>query len=305
MKKDLLTILDLEKEEIIALFRQANHLRKLMREGETHRPLRGKTLALIFEKPSTRTRLSFEVGMYQLGGYPLVISSNQMQLSRGETLEDTARIFSRYVDGLMIRTFQHSQLEKIARTASIPIINGLTDSFHPCQALSDYYTLWRRKENLSGLKLAYLGDGNNVSHSLMLGAARLGVEICICTPPGYEPAEKIQETVRGMGASFSLIRDPAEAVTGVDVIYTDVWASMGKEQELPLRAQIFRPYQVNSSLLSRARENVLVMHCLPAHRGQEITDEVMDGPNSIVFEQAENRLHLQKALLVKLLSHQK
>jgi len=302
MKKDLLSILDLSKEEILHLFEEAEYLRNLLRKGSAYQPLRGKTLGMLFRKPSNRTRLSFEVGMYQLGGHPIFISSQEVQPGQRESIEDVARVVSRYIDGIVIRTFDHDEIVKFAASATIPVINGLTDLLHPCQALSDYYTLWRKERKLEGLNLTYIGDGNNVCHSLILGAAKLGVNITVCTPPDYEPNEKIVEEGKKINPQLiSFVPDPSEAVKKADVIYTDVWASMGKEAEKEKRKKIFRPYQVNASLLSRAKEDVLIMHCLPAHRGEEITDEVMDGKGSIVFEQAENRLHLQKAILVELM----
>jgi len=302
MKKDLLSIMDLSKEEILHLFEQADYLRSLLSKGKTYQPLKGKTLGMLFRKPSNRTRLSFEVGMYQLGGHPIFISSQEVQPQQRESIEDIARVLSRYIDGIVIRTFDHEEIVRFAQAAAIPVINGLTDLLHPCQALSDYYTLWRRKKNLKELKLAYIGDGNNVCNSLILGATKLGVGILICNPSGYEPDEKIVEEGEKINPEvISFVSDPLEAVKEADVIYTDVWASMGKETEREMRKKVFRPYQVNMNLLKRTKEDVLIMHCLPAHRGEEITDEVMDGKNSIVFEQAENRLHLQKAILARLL----
>ncbi len=301
MKKDLICIWDLDKNKILNLFQSANYLKKLMEEGKIYHPLEGKTLAMIFEKSSTRTRISFEVGMHQLGGKPLFLSSHDMQLGRGETIEDTARVLSRYVDGIMIRTTEHQRVERLARAATIPVINGLTDLLHPCQALSDYYTLWKRGEKLNKTKLAYIGDGNNVCHSLILGAAKLSIPIWVATPKEYQPKDEIIKKVQEEKGELHLLRNPAEAVEKADVIYTDVWTSMGQEKEREKRKKIFKPYQLNSVLLKKAKPNALVMHCLPAHRGEEITDEVIDGKNSIVFEQAENRLYLQKAILLDLL----
>jgi len=303
MKKDLLSILDLNRDDILDLFEKAEEIRNLWRENKVYHPLEGKSLGMIFRKPSTRTRLSFEVGMYQLGGHPVFLSTESMQLKRGETIEDTAKVLSRYLNGIMIRTFDQDEVVKLARAATIPVINGLTDLFHPCQALSDYYTLWRRTENMSKIALCYVGDGNNVCHSLILGAVKLGVNIIISNPEGYEPNKEIVEKAKKINEEkISFINDPLEAVREADVIYTDVWTSMGKEEEETVRKKALLPYQVNLNLLKRAKREVLIMHCLPAHRGEEIVDEVMDGENSIVFDQAENRLHLQKAILVKLLS---
>ena len=303
MKKDLLSILDLSRDDILNLFDKAEEIRNLWTENKTYHPLEGKSLGMLFQKPSTRTRLSFEVGMYQLGGHPVFLSPESMQLKRGETIEDTAKVLSRYVDGIMIRTFKQNEVVKLAKAASIPIINGLTDLFHPCQALSDYYTLWRKKKDLNKITLCYVGDGNNVCHSLILGAVKLGVNIVVSNPEGYEPNKEIIKKAKEINEEkISFINDPLKAVKEADVIYTDVWTSMGEEREEQVRKRVFLPYQVNLNLLKRAKKDVLVMHCLPAHRGEEIVDEVMDGENSIVFDQAENRLHLQKAILVKLLS---
>ncbi|MEA1965431.1 MAG: ornithine carbamoyltransferase [Candidatus Aerophobetes bacterium] len=303
MKKDLLSILDISRDDILNFFDKAEEIRDEERKNSVYHPLKGKSLGMIFQKPSTRTRLSFEVGMYQLGGHPVFLSSESMQLKRGETIEDTAKVLSRYLDGIMIRTFDQDEVVKLAKAASIPVINGLTDLFHPCQALSDYYTLWRGQNNLSRITLCYVGDGNNVCHSLILGAVKLGVNIIVSTPKGYEPNKEIVEKAKKINTEkISFINNPLKAVKEADVIYTDVWTSMGEEKEEKVRKEVFLPYQVNLNLLKKAKEKVLVMHCLPAHRGEEIVDEVMDGENSIVFEQAENRLHLQKAILVKLLS---
>ena len=256
---------------------------------------------MIFRKPSTRTRVSFEVAMYQLGGHAIFLPSSEMQLQRGESIEDTGKVLSRYVAGIVIRTFDQNEVARLAEAATVPVINGLTDLLHPCQALSDYYTLWERGKELEGLKLAYLGDGNNVCNSLVLGAAKLGVHIAIATPPGYEPDKEIIEKAAASG-KITLRKDPLEAAKDASVLYTDVWTSMGKEEERESRGRMFKPYQLNAAMLRQARKDVLVMHCLPAHRGEEITPEVMDSEHSIVFEQAEMRLHFQKALLTELLS---
>jgi ornithine carbamoyltransferase len=302
MKKDLLWIADLSKDEILHLFELSDHLRNLLKRRRLYHPLQGKTLGMLFRKPSTRTRLSFEVGMYQLGGCAIFLSSQDLQLGRGETIEDTGKIFSRYVDAVMIRTFDQEEVVKMAQSSSIPVINGLTDLLHPCQALSDYYTLWKRKIDLETIKFVYVGDGNNVCNSLLLGAAQLGVNIVVSNPEGYDPNPKIMEIAKKTGNSkIAVQRDPLKAVQEADIVYTDVWTSMGREPEKKMRKKIFQPYQVNEKLLRRGKKDALVMHCLPVHRGQEITSEVMDGSQSIVFEQAENRLHLQKAILVQLL----
>jgi len=301
MKKDFICVWDLDKNEILNLFQSAKYLKKLTKEGKIYHPLEGKTLAMIFEKPSTRTRVSFEVGMYQLGGKSLFLSGKDIQLGRGESIEDTARVLSRYVDGIMVRTTEHQRVERLARAATIPVINGLTDLLHPCQVLSDYYTLWEKGKKLDKIKLAYIGDGNNVCHSLILGAAKLNISIWVATPKEYQPQKEIIKKAEEGGGKIHLLRDPKEAVEQADVVYTDVWTSMGWEKEREIRKKIFQPYQLNSALLSKAKSDAMVMHCLPAHRGEEVTDEVIDGKNSIVFEQAENRLHLQKAILLDLL----
>ena len=301
MKKDFLSISDLTQEEIIQLFKKTDHLKSLLEKGEIYHPLQQKTLAMIFRKPSTRTRVSFEVAMYQLGGHAIFLPSSEMQLQRGESIEDTGKVLSRYVAGIVIRTFDQNEVARLAEAATVPVINGLTDLLHPCQALSDYYTLWERGKELEGLKLAYLGDGNNVCNSLVLGAAKLGVHIAIATPPGYEPDKEIIEKAAASG-KITLLKDPLEAAKDASVLYTDVWTSMGKEEERESRGRMFKPYQLNAAMLKQARKDVLVMHCLPAHRGEEITPEVMDSEHSIVFEQAEMRLHFQKALLTELLS---
>jgi ornithine carbamoyltransferase len=301
MKKDFLSIFDLAREEILALFKRADYLKGLLEKSKIYHLLQGKTLGMIFRKSSTRTRVSFEVGMYQLGGNAIFLPSQDMQLQRGESIEDTGKVLSRYVDGILIRTFDQNEVVRLAQATTIPVINGLTDLLHPCQALSDYYTLWRRGKKLEGLKLTYLGDGNNVCNSLILGAAKLGVRMTVANPPGYGPDKGTIKKAKASG-QITLLKDPLEATKEADVLYTDVWTSMGKENEEESRRRIFKPYQLNSTLLGQARKDVLVMHCLPAHRGEEITSEVMDGEHSIVFEQAEMRLHFQKALLAELLS---
>lgn len=301
MKKDFLSISDLTQEEILQLFKKTDHLKSLLEKEEIYHPLQQKTLAMIFRKPSTRTRVSFEVAMHQLGGHAIFLPSSEMQLQRGESIEDTGKVLSRYVAGIVIRTFDQNEVARLAEAATVPVINGLTDLLHPCQALSDYYTLWERGKELEGLKLAYLGDGNNVCNSLVLGAAKLGVHIAIATPPGYEPDKEIIEKAAASG-NITLLKDPLEAAKDASVLYTDVWTSMGKEEERESRGRMFKPYQLNAAMLRQARKDVLVMHCLPAHRGEEITPEVMDSEHSIVFEQAEMRLHFQKSLLTELLS---
>lgn len=302
MKKDLITIYDLTKEEVETILQKARELKKMHQQGMPYHPLEGKTLAMVFEKPSTRTRASFEVGMYQLGGHALFLNPQDTQLGRGEAIADTARVLSRYADGIMIRTFSQEWVEEMARFASVPVINGLSDQLHPCQILSDIFTIGEQRGGYGGLKVAYVGDGNNVANSWINGAMRLGFELWLACPPGYEPDEKILSRAQEEGSSqIALTHDPREAVQGAHVINTDVWASMGQEGEREERIKAFQDYQVNADLIRRAQGDVLVMHCLPAHRGEEITDEVMDGPHSVIFDQAENRLHVQKAILAILM----
>ncbi|OGR57142.1 MAG: ornithine carbamoyltransferase [Elusimicrobia bacterium RIFCSPLOWO2_02_FULL_39_32] len=310
MNKNFISLADFSKEEIFNILLEAKKLKNDKKNLDTAKLLQGKTLALILQKPSTRTLVSFAAGMVQLGGNPLILNPQDLQLKRGETLTDTAKILSFYVDAIMIRANKHEEVEELAKYAAIPVINGLTDKEHPCQVLSDIFTILEQKkinspEDLKQIKISYVGDGNNISHSLILAAAILGMEIVVSSPKNYvvekEFVQKGLELGRESGAKISLITDPMAAVGNSDIIYTDVWASMGKEEEREHRKQIFKPYQVNVALLAFAKPQVLVMHCLPAHRGEEITDEVMDGPRSIIFEQAENRLHVQKAILLHLL----
>lgn len=303
--KDLISIADLTPKEINQIFKLTKRLKKLHKKRKEHLLLLDKTLAMIFQKPSTRTRVSFEAGMYQLGGYALFLSAQDLQLRRGETIKDTALTLSRYVDGIMIRTYDHQDVEDLAKYATIPVINGLSDLLHPCQVLSDLYTIKEKKGRLKKLKVAYVGDGNNVANSWCYGAAKMGMELSLACPARYQPNETVVRRASGeamiSGAKINILEDPKEAVRGADVIYTDVWASMGKEEEAIERRSIFYPYQVNEELVGKAKKDCIVMHCLPAHRGEEITDGVMDGPHSVVFDQAENRLHVQKAILVLLL----
>jgi ornithine carbamoyltransferase len=299
--RSLDSLLHLTKEEIEQILKTSKLLKSKLLCGEKHPLLRGKTLAMIFEKPSTRTRVSFEVGMWQLGGYALYLSSSDLQLGRGETIADTARTLSRYVNGIMARVFAHQTILDLIKYSSVPVINGLSDLTHPCQGLADLFTIYEKKGRLSGLKLAYIGDGNNVAHSLILGCSKLGMEINLACPKGYEPNPKVvskgKEEGRKSGGRVRVMNDPREAVRMADVIYTDVWASMGQEKEHEKRIKIFKPYQIHTKLIKEAKEDYLFMHCLPAHRGEEVTDEVADSKNSIIFDQAENRLHTQKALL--------
>ncbi len=298
MKKDLLRLYSSTKEEIDNIFEKTRELKRKQGEKVVWKPLSGKTLALIFEKPSTRTRVSFEVAMYQLGGHSLFLSPNEMQLGRGESIADTARVLSRYVDGIVIRTFSQKVAEELAEFTSIPVINGLTDLLHPCQILSDIFTLIEKKEKYQGLKIAYVGDGNNIANSWIEAASRLDFSLSLACPKGYFPDEEILKTCqRKAPYPIEVKEDPFRAVKGADVITTDSWVSMGKEEEYEKRKVVFKDYQVNERLVAEAKEDVLVMHCLPAHRGEEITSEVIDGRHSIVFDQAENRLHTQKAIL--------
>ncbi|WP_447975145.1 ornithine carbamoyltransferase [Nitrospira sp. Kam-Ns4a] len=303
--KDLLTVSTIPREDVLRLLRTARAMKALRRRGAPHRPLRGATLGLVFEKPSTRTRVSFEAGMNQLGGQSLFLSATDIQMCRGESIADTARVLSRYLDGLVVRTYEHAVVEEWAREATIPVINGLTDLCHPCQALSDLLTILEKKGRLKGVKLAYVGDGNNVANSLIEGAAKTGMTISLACPSGYEPDQRIVDLARAeaeqTGAAIELGDDPQVAVKDADVVYTDVWISMGREREQARRLKVLAPYQVNERLLRRARPDAIVLHCLPAHRGQEITAGVLDGPQSAVLDQAENRLHMQKAILVELL----
>jgi ornithine carbamoyltransferase len=298
MKKDLLSEYDLERADYDAIFERSFRLKRLLKEGKEHASLRGKTLGMIFEKSSTRTRISFAVGMFQLGGVALFLSSRDTQLGRGEIIADSARIMSRYLNGIMIRTFSQASVEEFARHATIPVINGLTDLLHPCQLLSDLFTIIEKRGGYDGLKVAYVGDGNNMANSWINAAARLPFHLDLACPEGYDPDEAIlRRGIAEAPAGVILHRDPAEAVRDADVIYTDVWVSMGQEAERDQRMKRFQGYQVNQSLIAKARKDVIVMHCLPAHRGEEITAEVIDGPRSVVIDEAENRLHVQKAVM--------
>ncbi|MFH1911079.1 MAG: ornithine carbamoyltransferase [Pseudomonadota bacterium] len=298
MKKDLLSEYDLERSDYKCIFENAQRLKRLLREGKEYRPLKGKTLGMIFDKSSTRTRISFEVGMYHLGGVALFLSSRDTQLGRGEIIADTARIMSRYLNGVMIRASSQTSVVEFARYATIPVINGLTDLLHPCQILSDLFTIIEKRGGYEGLKIAYVGDGNNIANSWINAAAKLPFHLDLACPDGYDPDAAILK--RGMAeapAGVVLNRDPKEAVRDADVVYTDVWVSMGQETEREERLKKFQGYQVNQALIDLAKKDVLVMHCLPAHRGEEITAEVIDGPRSVIIDEAENRLHVQKAVM--------
>lgn len=301
--KDLISINYLTSEEVEIILNEAEALKKGPRNTDY---LKGKTLAMIFEKSSTRTRVSFQVGMYQLGGYAMFFSSNDLQIGRGETIHDTAKVLSRYVDGIMARTFKYQTILDLAKYATVPVINGLTDYDHPCQALSDLFTIYEKRGKLKGLTLAYIGDGNNVLHSLIQAAVRVGMNINYASPVGYKPSEEVVkeaiEFAKNTGSKVNEYSDAVSAIKDADIIYTDVWVSMGQETEKEQRKKDLLAFQLNSDLMKKAKPDVLVMHCLPAHRGEEITDEVIDGPNSIVFDQAENRMHTQKAILKLLMS---
>ncbi len=300
--RHFLTLADFTREELETFLETAKDLKLKAKRGEFPPLLKGKSLGMIFEKPSTRTRVSFEVAMYQLGGYALYLSKNDLQLGRGETIADTARVLSRYVDCIMARVYGHSTVEKLARFSSVPVINGLSDKYHPTQVLADLLTIWEKKGKFEGVKLVFVGDGaNNMAHSLLYGASIIGMDITICAPEGYHPdpdvLEKAKELAKGSGSKIEIVVDPKEGVKKADVIYTDVWTSMGQEAEREKRLKIFEPYRVDSNLVSLAKDDVIIMHCLPAHRGEEITDDVIDGPHSVVFDEAENRLHAHKAIL--------
>jgi ornithine carbamoyltransferase len=303
--RDFLCLKDFTPEELWLLLKTAAYLKTGCYLHQQQEILAGKTLGMVFAKNSTRTRISFEVGMRQLGGHALFLNPQDLQLGRGETIADTARVFSRYLDGIMIRTYAHEDVVELARYADIPVINGLTDWVHPCQGLADIFTLYEKKGRVAGLKLAYVGDGNNVAHSLLYGGALFGMKVFVATPPAYRPSATVVEEAtaiaRETGGTVAVVDDPREAVRGADAVYTDVWVSMGQEAEREERMETLRPYQVNAELLALADERAVVLHCLPAHKDEEITEEVFEGPQSVVFDQAENRLHVQKAILAMLL----
>jgi ornithine carbamoyltransferase len=300
MKRDFIAVWDFSDREIEQLLKRAVELKTGADVSKC--PLLGKSIGMIFEKPSTRTRISFEVGIYQLGGQPIYMNAEQLQLGRGEPVSDTAKVMSRYLSGVVMRTYLHSTIEEFAQYSSVPVINGLSDLHHPCQALADLMTIYERKGKLAGIKLAYIGDGNNVANSLIEAAVKTGFNLTIACPEGFEPDSFIVERAKSDLASKTsgeilISRNPFEAATKADVIYTDVWVSMGQEKDAQIKKMKFRDYQINSELLTYAKDDVIVLHCLPAHRGEEITDEVINCKNSAVFDQAENRLHSQKALL--------
>ncbi|RND00532.1 ornithine carbamoyltransferase [Lysinibacillus halotolerans] len=304
--KDLLTLLDYTSEEVHDLITLASQLKKITKAGKCPKLLEGKTLGMIFEKHSTRTRISFEVGMNQLGGKAMFMHSRDLQIGRGEPISDTGHVLSGYLDGVMIRANSHEMVKELADHASIPIINGLTDLYHPCQALADLETIIENKGHFKGLKIAYVGDGNNVAHSLVVAAAHVGMDIVVATPVGYEPNEEIIKKAKRIakenGSLITVTNDPVAAVKNADVVYADVWTSMGQEEESAKRLIDFKGYQINDELVANAKPNYMFLHCLPAHRDEEVTASVIDGPNSYIYEQAENRLHAQKAVLASILA---
>lgn len=303
--RSFISLHDFNAEDIQYILEVGAHLKNLQKNGIPHSYLAGKTLGMIFQKSSTRTRVAFEVGMYQLGGHALFLSPRDIQLGRGETVKDTAQVLGRMLDGIMIRTFDHEEVIELAKWSGIPVINGLTDLLHPTQVIGDMMTIKEHKGTLKGLKLAYIGDGNNVAHSLLFGGAKVGMDVVIAAPDGFGPDARILELARqdaqASGAVLSVVKDPAEAAQGADVLYTDVWASMGQEENAAEKEQQFKDYQINQQLLKLAKPDAIVLHCLPAKRGKEITDEVMDGPQSKVFDEAENRLHAHKAIMTVLM----
>ncbi len=298
MKKDLISIKDLSEQEIYKIFKLAAQLKKEQKQGKSHNHLlAGKTIAMLFEKPSLRTRMTFEVGIYQLGGHAVYERLIGEKIGDRETVQDVAKNLERWVDGIVVRSFSHQNVIDLAKFASIPVINALTDLLHPCQILTDMFTILEKKGRLEGIKVAYIGDGNNVCNSWIYGAEKTGMILKIACPKGYEPSKDIT------AKNLFITNNPEEAIKNADIVYTDAWASMGQESEKEVRNKVFQEFQVNKKLLSNANPDVLIMHCLPAHRGEEITDEVMDGPNAIVFDEAENRLHVQKAVLTLLLKN--
>ena len=304
--RDLLSIHELTVGEVEEILELAAELKAKQKAGIEHKLLAGKTLGMIFEKSSTRTRVSFETGMYQLGGQALFLSNRDLQLGRGEPIKDTARVLSRYLDGIMIRTYGHERVVELAEYADIPVINALTDLLHPCQVLTDLLTIKEHKgKNLKGVKMAYVGDGNNMTNSYMYGCAKAGMEFVAATPEDYRPDETVtrqaMEDAKATGASIKLVTDPVEAVKGADIVVTDTWASMGQEEEHDARKKIFAPYQVNKELMAHADKRAIVMHCLPAYRGEEITEEVLEANADVIFDEAENRLHNQKAIMALLM----
>lgn len=307
--KHLLTLHDWSTDDILSTLDLADELKQKQKQGIEHHILKGKTLGMIFSKSSTRTRVSFEVGMYQLGGSALFLSANDIQLGRGESIYDTANVLSRFLDGIMIRTYKQSDVEDLARFGTIPIINGLTDLVHPCQILADFQTIREHKGGkLKGLKLAYIGDGNNMAHSLLYGGAKVGMDVAVATPAVYmcdkQVVENALEDAKATGAKLTITNDPQEAIQGADVVYADTWISMGQESEKAEKIKVFSDYQINKELFAKADKDAIFLHCLPAYRGYEVTEDVIDGPQSVIFDEAENRLHAQKAVMVKLMGNQ-
>jgi len=303
--KNLVSINDLNREEVAQILETAEIIKLRHYSNEEQPLLKGKILGMIFQKPSLRTRVSFEAGMIQLGGQAIYLGPDDIKLGQREATKDIAQVLSRYVNGIMARTFSHEIILELAKYSTVPVINGLSDLLHPCQVLGDLLTVKEKKGRLSNLKLVYIGDGNNVAHSLMFGAVKVGINIVLAVPPGYEPKDEIvniaKEDAKKINCTIEIVHDPKEAVKGADVIYTDVWTSMGYEKESEIRKEVFKPYQINQDLVNIAKDDVIILHCLPAHRGEEITDEVIDGPHSVVIDQAENRLHAQKGVLALLL----
>lgn len=301
------SVQDLSKDGLMRILEKSGSFKEMAAEGESHEYLYQRTLGMVFAKPSTRTRVSFEVAMRQLGGHAIYLGWDTLQLGRGEPISDTAKTLSGYVDGLMARIFEHEKLLELARNSSVPVINGLTDLLHPCQAIADLFTILEVKDGLAGLKLAYIGDGNNVCHSLLFGASKVGMDISAAVPKGYAPEDRVVEDAKAQAreseAEVNIVMNPEEAVNDADVVYTDVFVSMGQEEERERRLRDFEGFQVDSELMEIANDDAIFMHCLPAHRGEEVTAEVIDGPNSVVFQQAENRLHTEKAILVSLLGY--
>ncbi|MCL2088812.1 MAG: ornithine carbamoyltransferase [Oscillospiraceae bacterium] len=298
--KHLLKLSDISKDDILSILELADRLKAKQKKGEEHKLLAGKTLGMIFEKSSTRTRVSFETGMYQLGGHALFLSSNDLQIGRGEPICDTARVMSRYVDGIMIRTFAQQTVEDLAKFGSVPVINGLTDFAHPCQVLADFQTIREYKKRLEGLKLCYIGDGNNMANSLIVGGIKVGMTVSVATPPMHKPDSAVMDFAKNSGR-FSYTDDVLKAAKDADVLVTDVWASMGQEKEAQARMKVFAGYQINSDIMSVAAKDAIVLHCLPAHRGEEITEEIFENHANVIFDEAENRLHAQKAVMVRLM----
>ena len=296
-----ISIHDITVDEFHHLIDLGLKLKKEKKQGIPHHILKGKTLAMIFTKSSTRTRVSFETGMYQLGGFPMFLSSNDIQLGRGESIYDTANVLSRFVDGIMIRTYDHQDVLDLAKYGTVPVINGLTDLLHPCQVMADLMTVYEHKGKLEGLKLAYIGDGNNMTHSLLYGCAKAGMDISVATPKNYEPDAEIvagaKEDAKQTGSNIVVTYDPVEAISGADVVCTDTWVSMGQEAEKAERIKVFGDYQINADLFSKSKDDSIFIHCLPAYRGYEVTEDVIDGPRSVIFDEAENRLHAQKAVM--------